>query len=321
LPLKFVGTASGYLPPKEQRAFEERFSIPILQGYGLTECTCGIALNSLDGAIRRPGVAGLPLDVNQIRIVDNAGIEVEEGEVGEVCVKGRNVATKFLGYEGPVFEQGWLKTGDMGRFEADGNIVLVGRRSNIINRGAYKIYALEVEEALASLEQVNEAAVIGVPHPVLGQDIVAFVTSDISLDPAQLIGALRKVISSFKIPTQIVAIEKMPQNKMGKIVKDALLEAYLSRATGAGAVHEDDVLPRLCRLVADIFAAKVDTIGAHSSRQTVAQWDSLGHVQVLAAVEQTFGVRVPEEVAAAVQSVGELAGAVGHALRSGSRRG
>jgi acyl-coenzyme A synthetase/AMP-(fatty) acid ligase/acyl carrier protein len=316
--LRFIGTASGYLPPKEQAAFEERFGVPLLQGYGLTECTCGIVLNSLDSAIRRPGVAGLPLKVNEIKVVDNAGIEVEKGEVGEVLVRGRNVAHHFLGYDGPEFDQGWLKTGDLGRFDEAGNIVLVGRRVSVINRGAYKIYALEVEEALAAVPGVNEAAVIGVPDPVLGQDIVAFVTLDRATEPAQLLGALRSKLSSFKIPSQIIPIDKMPQNRLGKIVKDELLQLYLRRQSDRSAVDESMVLLRLCRLIADIFAVDISTIKANSSRETIAQWDSLGHVQVLAAIEQTFGVRIADEAAVAAQSVADLGNAVAHALKNRS---
>ena len=321
LPLRFVGTASGYLPPKEQMTFEERFGVPLLQGYGLTECTCGIVLNSLDPAIRRPGVAGLPLKVNEIKIIDNAGIEVERGEVGEVLVRGRNVARRFLGYDGPEFDQGWLKTGDIGRFDEAGNIVLVGRRVSIINRGAYKIYALEIEEALATLPGVNEAAVIGVPDPVLGQDIVAFVTLDRATEPVQLLGALRPKLSSFKIPSQIIPIEKMPQNRLGKVVKDDLLQLYTRRQSERSVVDESMVMLRLCRLIADIFAADIATIKANSSRDTIAQWDSLGHVQVLAAIEQTFGVRIPDEAAVAAQSVSDLANAIVNALRNNAAKG
>jgi acyl-CoA synthetase (AMP-forming)/AMP-acid ligase II/acyl carrier protein len=319
--LRFVGTASGYLPPKEQAAFEQRFGVPLLQGYGLTECTCGIVLNSLDPAIRRPGAAGLPLKVNKIKIVDNAGIEVENGEVGEVLVSGRNVAKHFLGYDGPEFDQGWLKTGDLGRFDEAGNIVLVGRRVSIINRGAYKIYALEVEEALASVPGVNEAAVIGVPDPVLGQDIIAFVTLDRATEPAQLLGALRPKLSSFKIPSQIIPIDRMPQNRLGKIVKDELLQLYTRRQSDRSAVDESMILLRLCRLIADIFAVDISTIKANSSRETIAQWDSLGHVQVLAAIEQTFGVRIADEAAVAAQSVSDLANAIVNALRNKAARG
>lgn len=315
LALQFVGTASGYLAPKEQQAFEERFHIPLLQGYGLTECTCGIVLNSRDPAIRRPGVAGLPLDVNEIKVVDSAGIEVEQGEVGEVFVRGKNIARRFVGYDGPEFDEDWMKTGDMGRIEQDGNIVLVGRRVSIINRGAYKIYALEIEEALATLPGVNEAAVIGVPDPVLGQDVVAFVTLDQAVEPAQLLGALRPKLSSFKIPSQIIPIEKMPQNRLGKIVRDELLQLYTRRQSDRSVVDESMVMLRLCRLIADIFAADVSTIKANSSRDTIAQWDSLGHVQVLAAIEQTFGVRIPDEAAVAAQSVNDLANAIVNALR------
>jgi len=318
LRLQFVGTASGYLSPKEQLAFEQRFRVPILQGYGLTECTCGIVLNSRDSVIRRPGVAGIPLDVNQIKVVDNAGIEVERGEVGEIFVRGKNVATHFLGYQGPEFDSGWMKTGDMGRFDELGNIVLVGRKTNIINRGAYKIYALEIEEALAGVPGVDEAAVIGVPHAVLGQDIVAFVALNRSAEPAQLLGALRPKLSSFKIPSQIIPIDKMPKNRLGKIVKDDLLKIYTERRNTGGFVDEAAILSRLCRLVADVFATDAANVEADSSRETIAQWDSLGHVQILAAIEQTFGVRMADEAAIAAQSVRDLANAIVHALRTKS---
>ncbi len=318
LRLKFVGTASAYLPPKEQRSFEERFKIPVLQGYGLTECTCGIVLNSLDPAIRRPGVAGLPLDVNEIKIFDSDGIEVDQGEVGELWVRGKNVARRFLGSEGPQFSGDWFKTGDMGRIEKDGNIVLLGRRANVVSRGAYKIYALEVEEAMSSLPNIREAAVIGVPHPVLGQDLVGFVSADRPVDPQELIGALRHKISSFKIPTQIISVEAMPHNHLGKVRKDALLADYEKRLAEHPSAGEAKVLSRLRELVANIFALDPAAISANSSHETIPQWDSLGHLQVLAGIEQTFWVKISDDAAVKAQTLGDWAKVIDHAIRSRS---
>ena len=162
---------------------------------------------------------------------------------------------------------------------------------------------------------------IGVPDPVLGQDIVAFVTLDRATEPAQLLGALRPKLSSFKIPSQIIPIEKMPQNRLGKVVKDDLLQLYTRRQSERSVVDESMVMLRLCRLIADIFAADIATIKANSSRDTIAQWDSLGHVQVLAAIEQTFGVRIPDEAAVAAQSVSDLANAIVNALRNNAAKG
>lgn len=315
LSLEFVGTASSYLPPKEHLAFERRFGVPILQGYGMTECTCGIVLNSRDPAIRRVGAAGLPLDVNEVKIIDNAGIEVEQGEVGELHVRGPNVTSRFLGYDGPEFADGWLKTGDMARIDAAGNVVIVGRRANIINRGAYKIYALEVEEALAALPGMSEVAAIGVPHPVLGQDLVAFATVEGQPDLSSLLGELRRKLSSFKVPTEIIPIDRMPQNKLGKIQKNALLDIYQNRKLQSRTVDKDEIVPRLCRLIEDIFGLAPGAVVVESSRETIGPWDSLGHIQILAGIDRTFGVRLSDEAGLRAESVTDLVEVIAHDLQ------
>jgi len=314
--LRFVGTASAYLPPKEQRTFETRFGVPVLQGYGLTECTCGITLNSLDPKIRRPGVVGRPLPVNEIRLVDTAGLEVEPGEVGEVQVRGRNLATRFLGYAGPSFQDGWLKTGDMGRVEEDGNIVLIGRNTNIVNRGAYKIYTREVEEALGASAGVEEAVVIGVPHPLLGEDLVAFVMPERVPAPLQLLGALRRTLSSYKIPSRIIPIAEIPKNKMGKVLREALVQRLADRPQSKAPVEEGAITAQICRIIAELFALNPSDIDTRCSRDRVPQWDSLGHVQVLAAIEQTFGVRLADEGAVTARTISDLVSLVRYTLRT-----
>lgn len=314
LALRLVGTASAYLPPKEQLAFEQRFRVPLLQGYGLTECTCGITLNSLDAAKRRPGVAGMPLDVNQIKIVDHAGIEVEPGETGELHVKGPNVATRFLGYEGPSFDRGWLKTGDMGRIDHDGNITLLGRRANIINRGAYKIYALEVEEALRALPGIHDAAAIGIPHPLLGEDLVAFVTPRSGPTSFHLLGELRNKLASYKIPTRITALDSLPKNTMGKVVRDELMQLHLTQADLQSVEVDVVQLPRLCQIVAELFALEPDEVSPEFTRDSEPLWDSLGHIQVITAVEQAFGVNLEVHGAFAVRSIDDLAKLIQYAL-------
>ncbi len=321
--LGFIGTASAYLPPADQAAFETRFGIPLLQGYGLTECTCGIALNSLDPKIRRPGVAGLPLDVNRVRIVDAAGIEMDVGEVGELQVTGPNVASRFIGTEPPSFVDGWLQTGDLGRIDPDGNIVLVGRAKTVISRGAYKIFPLEIEEALCAIPGIRSAAAVGVPHPILGQDVVAYVTSDAPIEPPRLLGALRSRVASYKVPTQILQIDALPVNKLGKVVRDRLVELYVaSRTTGRG-VDVAAIGAKLTASIAQLFAVPPVEISLDTPRTAIAQWDSLGHVQLLAMVEDMFDVRLSDEAAMGVQDIRQLLDLVVHDLkaRSSSRRG
>lgn len=316
--LRMVGTASAYLPPAEQSAFEQRFGVPVLQGYGLTECTCGIALNSLDLSKRRMGGAGNALNVNRIRIVDTAGIEVEPGESGELQVKGPNVASKFLGYEGPQFDHGWLVTGDMGRIDAEGYITLLGRRSNIINRGAYKIYALEIEEALRGIDGVLDAAVVGVPHPLLGEDILAFVCGREGVQPRTLLGSLRQRLPSFKIPTLAYLVESLPRNRIGKVLKDELLKMRQSTIGARTAALSGEALEQhLCKLAATLFNLAPALVTSRFSRDSNPQWDSLGHVQLVAAVEEELGVDIDDHSASAVRSISDLAKLVEYLVHHG----
>ena len=320
LRLQFVGTASAHLPPREQRAFEDRFGVPVLQGYGLTETTCGIVLNSLDPTIRRPGVVGFPLEVNEIKLVDTAGLEVERGEVGEVHVRGRNVSTRYLGSITPPIQDGWLRTGDLGRIESDGNLALVGRKTSVVHRGAYKIYPTEVEEALAALPGLQEAVVIGVPHPVLGEDLVAFVTPEHGPAPLQLLGQLRQRLPSYKVPSRIVPVAEIPRNAMGKTMRDVLARRFTEdRATPAAG--EDPIAARLARIAAELFGLEPASVGATFSRDASAEWDSLGHVRLLAAVEEAFGVTLDDEAASSAWTLVELANVVRYALRTGREPG
>ena len=320
--LQYVGSASARLQPSEQKRFEEHFKVPILQGYGLTEATCGITLNSHHSSVRRPGVVGLPLGVNEIKIVDNAGIEMEVGEVGEIWVRGKNVTSKWLGETGPSFHEDWLRTGDMGRIEDDGNLTVIGRKTNVVNRGAYKIYTIEVENGLLSLPQVDEAAVIGIPHPILGEDLVAFVTPANIESPLQLLGALRKKISSYKVPTRIIPLNEIPKNRMGKVLQENLLQLlHTEEKNNVLLWDQEDITSMIRTIVADIFSLDPSTITPEYSRDDCWQWDSLGHLQILIAIEQTFGLNLSMDMegAIATRSVSDLSDLV-HYLLVGSGR-
>jgi acyl carrier protein len=292
----------------------------VLQGYGLTETTCGIVLNSLDPAVRRPGVVGFPLEVNEIKLLDTAGLEVERGEVGEVHVRGRNVSTRYLGSITPPIKDGWLRTGDLGRVEDDGNLVLVGRKTGVVHRGAYKIYPTEVEEVLAALPGLREAVVIGVPHPVLGEDLVAFVTPEQGPMPLQLLGRLRQHLPSYKVPSRIIPIAEIPRNAMGKTMRGVLAKRFTDEraTTGTG---EDRIATRLARIAAELFGLDAAAVDATFSRDGSAEWDSLGHVRLLAAVEEAFGVTLADEAASSAWTVSELANVVRYALQSGRESG
>ena len=159
--------------------FESRYGIPIIEGYGLSEGTCASAVNPLDGP-RKPGTVGLPLPGQTIRIVDGAGRPVPDGEAGEVVIKGANVMRGYLNRPEETAKtvvDGWLHTGDIGRFDEDGYLVLVDRAKDMIIRGGENIYPREIEVVVHQLPQIAEAAVVGRPNPTYGEEPVLFVST------------------------------------------------------------------------------------------------------------------------------------------------
>lgn len=220
--LLLLGSASAPLPVREQTRFEDRFGIPVMQGYGQTEATCAITAASRDPAKRTRGGSGRPLAVNEVRILDAAGEPVPAGETGEIAIRGANVATRWIGATLPPMPGGWRRTGDLGLLGSTGELRVVGRRVRVINRGGEKVHPAEVEEALLGLEGVREAAVVGRPHPVLGEDVVALVVLEHDVAPHRLIESLRGRLEEFKIPGEIRAVSDLPRNARGKVPLAAL---------------------------------------------------------------------------------------------------
>ena len=207
-------------------AFESRYGIPIIEGYGLSEGSCASTVNPLNGN-RKPGTVGLPVPGQTIRIVDTAGREVSDGQAGEVVIKGPNVMRGYLNRPEETAKtvvDGWLHTGDVGRFDEDGYLVLVDRAKDMIIRGGENIYPREIEAVVHGLPQIAEAAVVGRAHPVYGEEPVLFV----SLHPQQMLDAdairahLRESLSKYKLPVEITILDDLPKNAVGKIAKPEL---------------------------------------------------------------------------------------------------
>jgi long-chain acyl-CoA synthetase len=207
-------------------AFESRYGIPIIEGYGLSEGSCASAVNPLMGK-RKAGTVGLPLPSQTIRLVDAAGNPVPEGEAGEVVIKGPNVMRGYLNRSeetAKTIVDGWLHTGDVGRFDEDGYLVLVDRAKDMIIRGGENIYPREIEAVAHGLPQIAEAAVVGRAHPVYGEEPVLFVSlhPDTTLDTDMIREHLRGSLSKYKLPVQITIMDDLPKNAVGKIAKPEL---------------------------------------------------------------------------------------------------
>jgi long-chain acyl-CoA synthetase len=206
------------LPPAYREGYRQRFGRDVLEGYGLTETSPVLAVNLPHE--NRPGTVGKPLPGVEVRIA---------GEDGEIQVRGPNVMKGY--YNRPeetahaFTADGWFRTGDMGRLDADAYLSITGRIKELIIRGGEKIMPGEVEEVLGQFPGVQEAAVIGEPDGDRGEAVVAFVVpGDVPPTPEALRDFCRTRLAEFKVPRRIVIARDLPRGPTGKLLKRALRE-------------------------------------------------------------------------------------------------
>jgi long-chain acyl-CoA synthetase len=226
--LRFVICGAAPMPRQLIDEFEQRYGVPVVEGYGLSECTVACTLNPLHGA-RKAGSVGLPLPGIDVAVVDQQDLLLPAGQAGEVVVRGPNVMRGYLRRPeetAEVLRGGWLHTGDVGRFDEDGYLTLVDRVKDLIIRGGENIYPKEIEDVLHAHPAVLEAAVVGQPDPVFGEQPVAFVTlrPGRSAGPDELIEHCRRSLARYKVPRAAYVEEALPKNPVGKIAKPVLRE-------------------------------------------------------------------------------------------------
>lgn len=224
--LRFGVCGAAPMPAEHIAAFEARYGITLIEGYGLSEGTCASTTNPIDGP-RKPGTVGVALPGQTVAIMDADGRLVTDGSSGEVVIAGPTVMRGYLNRPDETAETlqgGWLHTGDVGRLDDDGYLVLVDRVKDMIIRGGENIYPKEIENALHAHPAVVEAAVIGRPHDILGEVPIAFVTVREALaDPqAEIDEFLATRLARFKRPEQIIVVDEVPKNPVGKVDKPRL---------------------------------------------------------------------------------------------------
>jgi malonyl-CoA/methylmalonyl-CoA synthetase len=212
-------------------AFEQRTGHRILERYGMTETTMNTS-NPLDGE-RRAGTVGFPLPGVEVRITDEDGKALPQGEVGVLEVKGPNV---FRGYwrqpektEAEFREDGFFITGDVAMIDTRGYIHIVGRAKDLIISGGFNVYPKEIELCIDQIEGVQESAVIGVPHPDFGEAVVAVVKrasggAEVSADAIQ--STTKAELANFKVPKKVFFVDELPRNTMGKVQKNLLRDRF-----------------------------------------------------------------------------------------------
>ena len=211
------------MPVEVLRGFDEAFGTKVLEGYGLSETTGMGTFNQPDRE-RKPGSIGVPMGDTEIRLVDEEDKDVPQGEPGELVMRGSFVMTGYWNRDeatDEVMRDGWFHTGDIATVDEDGYYFIVDRKKDLIIRGGYNVYPRELEEVLYEHEAVREAAVLGVPHPDLGEEVGAAVAlkQGSSTDPDELRQYMKERVAAYKYPRVIWLVDELPKGPTGKIIK------------------------------------------------------------------------------------------------------
>ena len=223
--LRLCASGGAALPVEVLRGFEETFGCLVLEGYGLSETSPVASFNHPDRE-RKPGSIGTPIEGVEMKVIDDErGEEVARGEVGEIAIRGHNVMKSYWRRPDATAEaispDGWLRTGDLAKVDEDGYFFIVDRKKELIIRGGYNIYPREIEEVLYEHPAVHECAVIGIPHPELGEEVGAAV----SLRPGaeatakELREFVKRQVAAYKYPRHVWLVEDLPKGGTGKILK------------------------------------------------------------------------------------------------------
>ncbi len=204
----------------------------VLCGYGMTEFGAVTALPLGDGG-RHLGSVGLPLPGVEVRILDAGGAPLGPGEVGQVAIGGTRPPRTYHGDReatARTWVDGWLLSGDLGSLDAEGYLWITGRQKEMVIRGGHNVVPGEVEAALFEHPEVTEAAVAGVPHPVLGEDVAAWVALRRPVAPDDLRAFLLARLADYKVPRRITVVDALPRNESGKVLKSELVRGVEQRS-------------------------------------------------------------------------------------------
>ncbi|MCB0210088.1 MAG: long-chain fatty acid--CoA ligase [Anaerolineae bacterium] len=224
--LRLCVSGGSSMPVEILRAFEAKFNVPILEGYGLSECSPVVSFNHLDRE-RKPGSIGTPIWGMEARIVDAQDQTLAPGERGELIVRGHSVMKGY--YNRPnetaeVLYDGWFHTGDVATMDDDGYITIVDRLKDMIIRGGFSVYPREIEDVLITHPDISLVAVIGVPDKKQGEEIKAYVilNKDAAISADAIIAWSKETMAAHKYPRLVEVVDTLPMTATGKILKKEL---------------------------------------------------------------------------------------------------
>lgn len=213
------------LTPATADAWKELTGMEIYEGYGMTECTCVVTTMPIGKPPKR-GTAGTPIPGTDIRIVNDEGESVGVGEVGEIWVRGPQVMSGYLNNADATKEaidDGWLKSGDVGKMDEEGYLSIVDRIKDMIIVSGFNVFPVDIEDVLTRHPDVMEAAVVGAPDPSTGERVVAYVVvGDANVTAKDIVTHCREHLTGYKAPKKVIILDELPKSPVGKVLRRKL---------------------------------------------------------------------------------------------------
>ncbi|MBW4573678.1 MAG: AMP-binding protein [Aphanothece sp. CMT-3BRIN-NPC111] len=306
-PIRLIRSSSAPLPVKVMLNLEQVFNVPVIEAYGMTEAAHQMASNPLPPEKRKPKSVGRAAGP-EVAIMDEEDNLLATGEVGEVVIRGANVMLGYTAHpeaNAAAFTKGWFRTGDQGYLDSDKYLFITGRLKEIINRGGEKVNPLEVDEAIAELPDVLQAVTFAVPHPTLGEDVAtAVVLKQEAQSTKQTIRQfLFERLADFKVPSQIVIVNTIPQGPTGKLQRVGLAER-LAEVMQRNYVPPKNALESvIAQVIVEVLG--LEKVSIHDNFFALGG-DSLSGTQVASRLSTMFNANIPNVTLFCKPTVAEL---------------
>ncbi|MEY2450916.1 MAG: oxalate---CoA ligase [Acidimicrobiaceae bacterium] len=313
--LRVIRSSSAALPVRVAAELESVFGVPVIEAYGMTEAAHQMTSNPMPPAMRKAGTVGRPAGP-EVAVIDDDRRHLPAGAEGHVVIRGSTVIAGYL--DNPAanasdFDNGWFRTGDLGRFDDDGYLTLIGRSKEMINRGGEKLAPREVDDALLEHPEVLHAVAFAIPHPRLGEEAAAAVVlrAQARVTAAELRVFAAERLAPFKVPRRVVVVDEIPRGPSGKLLRTQLADLLglteLSKAAGSRSRVDpvDDLEAELQELWQRV-------LGLDEPPSTDAEFfelggDSLHAVELFEAIEATFGRRLAATLLLTAPTVRDMA--------------
>jgi long-chain acyl-CoA synthetase len=232
--VRYCFSAAASMAAEIVRQWKERTGLTIYEGYGLTESASAVTYNHYYCHVI--GSVGTVVPGVEVQIRDKDGNKVEQGQEGEICIRGHNIMKAYLNNPGDTqlafWGDGWFRSGDVGHLDGDGYLFIVDRIKDMIITGGENVYPREVEDVLYTRQEIEGCAVVGLPDREWGERVTAFITlrPGQKIVPEELKAFLKSRLSSFKVPKEYIIVNDLPKSAAGKVLKRELKKQYLERS-------------------------------------------------------------------------------------------